>query len=75
MNRAVEITHGSLSALELDGSAGVASMRQSTDSGIEILFAKGSNIEGLSTQYRLLTWARPNVLIPDMCGNLVGNQS
>ena len=71
MNDAVEIVHGSLATLELDGSAGVASMRATTDSGIEILLAKGSEVRGLSTEYRLIMWMRGNVLIPEMCGNLI----
>ena len=70
-NSAVEIVHGSLSTMELDGSAGVASMRATTDSGIEILFAKESGISGLSTKYRLTMWMTANVLCPEMCGNLV----
>lgn len=71
MNDAVEIVHGSLATMELDGSAGVSSMRATTDSGIEILFAKSSEILGLSTSYRLIMWMRGNVLCPEMCGNLV----
>jgi len=73
MNDAVEIVHGSLATMELDGS-GVSTMRRTTDSGIEILFAKGANIRDLGTEYRLTIWFAPNVLIPDMCGNLVGSQ-
>ncbi len=73
LNGAVEIVHGSLATMDLDG-AGVATMRQSTDSGIEILFAKGSEIENLGTQYRLTMWVSPNVLIPDMCGVMLGSQ-
>lgn len=73
-NGAVEIVHGSLATMELDGSAGVATMRRATESGIEILFAKSSNINDFGTEYRLTMWVAPNVLIPDMCGNLVGNQ-
>ena len=68
---AVELVHGSLATMDLDG-AGVSTMRQSTDSGIEILFAKGSDIRNLGTEYRLTMWVSANVLIPEMCGNLVG---
>lgn len=71
MNDAVEIVHGSLATMELDGSAGVASMLGTTDSGIEILFAKSSEVRGLSTEYRLTMWMAGNVLIPEMCGNLI----
>jgi len=70
MNDAVEIIHGSLATMDLD-SAGVSTMRQTTDSGIEILFAKGAEVAGLSTSYRLTMWMTANVLINDMCGNLV----
>jgi len=73
MNNAVEIVHGSLATMELNG-AGVASMRQATDSGIEILFAKGSEIKDLGTQYRLTIWMNSNVLIPEMCGQILGSQ-
>ena len=70
-NEAVEIVHGSLATLDLDG-AGVATMRESTDSGLEILFAKSSNIRNLGTEYRLVMWVSANVLIPEMCGTLIG---
>ena len=71
MNRAVEIVHGSLATMDLDG-AGVSTMRESTDSGIEILFAKGAEVRGLTTEYRLTMWMAANVLIPEMAGNLIG---
>ena len=71
MNDAVEIVHGSLATMDLDG-AGVSTMTQATDSGIEILFAKSSEINDLGTQYRLTMWMAGNVLIPDMCGNIIG---
>lgn len=71
MNEAVEIVHGSLATMELDGNSGVASMTATTDSGIEILFAKESEILGLKTKYRLTMWMRGNVLVPEMCGNLI----
>lgn len=74
MNDAVEIVHGSLATMDLDG-AGVSTKMQATDSGIEILFAKGSDIKDLGTQYRLTMWINANVLIPDMCGQILGNQS
>ncbi len=70
-NAAVEIVHGSLATMDLDG-AGVSTMRQATDSGIEILFAKGSDIKDLGTQYRLTAWFNANLLVPEMCGNLIG---
>ncbi|MCP5018024.1 MAG: hypothetical protein GY938_22540, partial [Ketobacter sp.] len=70
MNRAVEIVHGSLATMDLNG-AGVATTTATTDSGIEILFAKGAEVRGLTTEYRLTMWMNANVLIPDMCGNLI----
>ena len=57
--------------MDLDG-AGVSTMRESTDSGIEILFAKGAEVRDLTTEYRLTMWMAPNVLIPEMCGNIIG---
>lgn len=71
VNEAVEIIHGSLATMDLDG-AGVSTMRESTDSGIEILFAKGAEVRGLTTEYRLTMWMAANVLVPEMCGNLIG---
>ncbi len=71
MNEAVEITHGSLATMDLDG-AGVSTMIQATDSGIEILFAKGAEVRGLTTEYRLTMWMRGNVLIPEMAGTIIG---
>ena len=70
-NAAVEIIHGSLATMDLDG-AGVATMREATDSGIEILFAKSSEINDLGTKYRLIAWFNANLLNPQMCGNLIG---
>ncbi len=70
-NAAVEIVHGSLATFDLDG-AGVSTMREATDSGIEILFAKGSSVKDLGTQYRLTAWFNANLLNPQMCGNLIG---
>jgi len=47
-------------------------MRMATDTGIELLFAKGADIKNLGTEYRLTMWMRPNLLIPEMCGNIIG---
>ncbi len=74
INKAVEIVHGSLATMDLNG-AGVSTMTESTDSGIQILFAKGADIKNLGTEYRLTIWFAPNVLIPEMCGNIVGKQT
>jgi len=70
----VEIIHGSLATMDLDG-AGVSTMRESTDSGIEILFAKGADIKDLGTEYRLVIWFAANILNEQMCGNLLGKQT
>ncbi len=70
MNRAVEIIHGSLATMDLDG-AGVATTHATTDSGIQILFAKGAEVRGLTTEYRLTMWMNANVLMPECCGNLI----
>ncbi len=71
VNDAVELVHGSLATMDLDG-AGVSTLREQTDSGIEIIFAKGSDIRNLGTEYRLTMWVAANVLQPEMCGNLIG---
>ena len=73
-NKAVEIVHGSLATMDLDG-AGVSTMRETTDSGIEILFAKGADIKDLGTEYRLTMWMAANILNPEMCGNILANQT
>ena len=70
VNDAVEITHGSLETMDLNA-GGVSTMRSQTDSGIEIVMAKSSNIDDFSTKYRLTMWMTGNVLIPEMCGNLI----
>ena len=72
VNEAVEIIHGSLATMDLDG-AGVSTMSMATDSGIEILFAKGAEVRGLTTEYRLTMWMNSNILIPEMCGNIIGS--
>ena len=73
INNAVEIIHGQLSDIDLNG-AGVATMVESTDSGIQILFAKGASVLNLTTEYRLTMWMDATVLNPQMCGIVLGNQ-
>ena len=73
VNKAVEIIHGQLSDIDLNG-AGVSTMVESTDSGIQILFAKGAEVTTLETTYRLTMWMDATVLIRDMCGVVVANQ-
>ena len=73
VNEAVEIIHGQLSDIDLNG-AGVATMVESTDSGIQILFAKGAKVSTLETEYRLTMWADATILNEQMCGVLLGLQ-
>jgi len=73
VNEAVEIVHGSLAMADMN-SGGVATMRRATDSGIELVLMKSSNINNIETKYRILMWARGNVLEPEMCGMLIGGQ-
>jgi len=74
VNEAVEIVHGSLAMADMN-SGGVSSMRRATDSGIELVLMKSSSINTLDTKYRILMWARGNVLEPEMCGVVIGNQT
>lgn len=73
-NDSVEIVHGSLATMDLNN-AGVQTMRRATDSGIEILMAKGSEVRTLGTEYRLTMWVNPNILNPMMCGIVIGGQT
>jgi len=68
---AVEIIHGRLPGDEF---AGMDVMRETTDSGVEILFAKQSAINDISTTYRLTMWARGHMLNTEMGGILIGGQ-
>jgi len=67
----VEIIHARLPG---DEYAGMEVMREVTDSGIEILFAKQSSIDNYGTKYRLDMWARGHMLNPEMGGILIGGQ-
>ncbi len=73
MQDSVEIIHGSLAVDDMGPAVSV--MRETTDSGIEILFARQGEIDDLSARYRLTMWANPNVLNTEMCGVLLGNQT
>ena len=75
MKDAVEIIHGSLATADLSGGAGLSVMRETTDSGIEILFARQGEIDDLSCKYRLTMWANANLLCPEMAGILIGGQT
>lgn len=70
---AVEIFHGRLETDELGPTVSV--MREVTDSGIEIIFARQGSIDDLSAKYRLTLWAAPNVLEPQMAGIYLPSQS
>lgn len=73
MQNAVEIIHGKLAVDNLG--PGISVMREATDSGIEIIFARQGEIDDLSARYRLTMWTRSNVLNTEMCGILIGGQS
>lgn len=70
---AVELVHGHLPT-ELLGPT-LSTMRATTDSGLEIIFAKQGEIDDLKAKYRLSVWARANVLNPEMCGIILGAQT
>lgn len=73
VQNAVEITHGRLAVDELGPT--VAVMRERTDSGVEIIFARQGNVDDFSVKYRLTCWAAPNVIIPEMAGIYLPNQA
>jgi hypothetical protein len=72
MNDSIEVFGGNLAFGE--DMAGVAVMREMTDSGIEIIFAKQGDVKtGVST-YRLTTFYGVTNLNPEMNGILIGGQ-
>lgn len=71
---AVEIFHGRLNVEDFQG-GGVSVVKEVTDSGIEIIFAKSTNIDTLETKYRLSCWAAANVLEPQMAGIYLRSQN
>ena len=71
---AVEMFHGKLNVDDMTG-GGVSVMKETTDSGIEIVFLKESSLDLLSTKYRLSCWMRPHVLEPTMAGIYLPNQA
>ena len=73
-NDAVEIVHGSLSGLDMEGS-GVAVARDVTDSGIELILLRNTDILTLDTKYRLTAWCAANILVPQKCGVILGSQA
>jgi len=70
---AVEIFHGKLAVDDLG--PGVSIMRETTDSGIEIIFAKQGNVDNFSAKYRLTCWTSANVLDPCMAGIYLPGQA
>lgn len=70
---AVELFHGRLNVDDLR-EAGLAVEKATTDSGIEIIFARQGAIDTLEAKYRLTCWVSPNVLVPDMAGVYLPNQ-
>lgn len=70
----VEIIEGKLATPASDF-AGVSSMRASTDSGIEILFAKGGDVGRLAADYRLTIFFGTTNLQPMMNGVMLFNQA
>lgn len=70
---AVEIFHGKLAVDDLG--PGVSIMRETTDSGIEIIFAKQGNVDDFSAKYRLTCWTSANVLDSQMAGIYLPGQN
>lgn len=71
---AVEIFHGRFNVEDFQG-GGVAVTKEVSDSGIEIIFAKSTDIDTLETKYRLSCWAAANVLEPQMAGIYLRSQN
>jgi len=73
INDSIEVFGGRL-AFDED-MAGVAVMRQSTDTGIEIIFAKQGNVITGKSTYRLTIFFGVTNLNPEMNGILIGGQT
>ena len=73
INNSIEVFGGRL-AFDED-MAGVAVMRQMTDTGIEIIFAKQGNVQTGKSTYRLTIFFGVTNLNPEMNGILIGNQT
>lgn len=71
--KAVEIFHGRLAVDQLGPTVSI--MRETTDSGIEIIFARQGNIDNMTAKYRLTVWTSANVLEPQMCGIYLAGQN
>lgn len=72
-NNSIEIFSGKLAFTE--DMAGVSVMRQSTDSGVEIIFAKQGNAKTGKAFYRLTAFLGVTNLNPQMNGIVIGNQA
>jgi len=72
INNSIEVFGGRL-AFDED-MAGVAVMRQQTDTGIEIIFAKQGDVKTGKSTYRLTIFFGVTNLNPEMNGVLLGNQ-
>lgn len=72
-NDAVEVFGGRL-AFDED-MAGVSVMRETTDSGIEIIFAKQGNVGTGVASFRLTMFHGSTCLVPEMAGILIGGQT
>ena len=73
LNDSIEIFGGNLAFGE--DMSGVAVMRQMTDSGIEIIFAKQGNVKTGKVTYRFTTFYGVTNLNPEMNGILIGSQT
>lgn len=73
INDSIEVFGGRL-AFDED-MAGVAVMRQMTETGIEIIFAKQGNVITGKSTYRLTIFFGVTNLNPEMNGILIGNQT
>ena len=71
-NDAVEVFGGRL-AFDED-MAGVSVMREMTDSGIEIIFAKQGNVGTGVASFRFTMFHGSTCLVPEMAGVLIGGQ-
>lgn len=71
-DQSIEVFSGRLSFDE--DMAGVSVMRQSTDSGLEIIFAKQGNVKTGIATYRLTMFFGVTNLNPEMNGILLANQ-
>jgi hypothetical protein len=69
----VEIFCGQLDVGELGSNVDI--MRETTDSGIEIIFARQGSIDDLSAKYRLTVWTKAHVKDGQQCGIYLPNQS